>query len=93
MVVCDTSQKPLMLFHIIHSYDVKHALVFTKSAESTDRLVRLFEYFEEAHRQSTEQSDMKKPAKIAYGYSSDLSGPERKQILERFKQGDVDMYV
>jgi ATP-dependent RNA helicase DDX51/DBP6 len=95
MIVCDTSQKPLTLFHIVHSRNVEHALVFTKSAESTTRLVRLFAFFEEAWRSSAAESDksQRAKAKVVCAYSSDLSGPERKQILEKFKQGEIDMSV
>ena len=48
MVACESSVKPLMLFHLVHARNVTNALVFTKSAESTARLVRLFEFFESA---------------------------------------------
>ena len=94
MVVCDTAQKPPMLFHIVHAHNMEHALVFTKSADSTTRLVRLFEFFEEAWRvAATPDNEQQQRAKVACAYSSDLSGPERKQILERFKQGEIDMYA
>jgi len=48
MIVCDTSQKPLVHFHLVHSIEITNALVFTKSesAESTLRLVRLFKFLE-----------------------------------------------
>lgn len=81
-----------MLFHLVHSRDIEHALVFTKSAESTTRLLRLFDFFEEAQR-TTERKDGNSREKVACAYSSDLSGPERKQILDRFKRGEIDMYV
>ncbi|TFY55761.1 hypothetical protein EVG20_g9201 [Dentipellis fragilis] len=48
MIVCESSQKPLVLFHLVQTHGVRNALVFTKSAESTQRLVRLFEFFERA---------------------------------------------
>ncbi len=47
MVVCDSSQKPL-----VYSVRVTNALVFTKSAESTLRPVQLFEFFEAARSDS-----------------------------------------
>ena len=46
MIVCETAQKPLILFHLIHAHGVRNAIIFTKSAESTTRLVQLFQFFE-----------------------------------------------
>lgn len=46
MIVCNSLQKPLMLFHLVHPIGATNALAFTKSAESTLRLGRLFEFFE-----------------------------------------------
>ncbi|KAL1708159.1 P-loop containing nucleoside triphosphate hydrolase protein [Schizophyllum commune] len=48
MAVCDPADKPLVFFHLITTHGIRNALVFTKSAESTTRLVRLFEFFEKA---------------------------------------------
>ena len=86
MLVCSPADKPLMLFHLVHAHDVVNALVFTKSAESTARLVKLFEFFEaapHAERQGT--------AVVARAYSSDLSPSERKSILEQFKNQEIRM--
>ena len=47
MLVTSSSLKPLVFFHLVHVHDVCNALVFTKSVESTTRLVKLFEFFEE----------------------------------------------
>ncbi|EJF64658.1 DEAD-domain-containing protein [Dichomitus squalens LYAD-421 SS1] len=87
MVVCESSVKPLMLFHLVHARGVTNALVFTKSAESTARLVRLFEFFESAH------SDSQGRRIVARAYSSDLAPGERKSILEQFKSQDVQLLV
>jgi ATP-dependent RNA helicase DDX51/DBP6 len=91
MVVCDSSQKPLVLFHLVHSIGIANALVFTKSAESTLRLVRLFEFFEMAHSTSDESETQPKKPVVAVAYSSDLSPSERKSILERFRAQEIDM--
>jgi ATP-dependent RNA helicase DDX51/DBP6 len=91
MIVCDSSQKPLVLFHLVHSMGIENALVFTKSAESTLRLVRLFEFFENAR--STDkgsETQYKKPV-VVEAYSSDLNPSERKSILEKFKAQEIDM--
>jgi ATP-dependent RNA helicase DDX51/DBP6 len=91
MIVCDSSQKPLVLFHLVHSIGITNALVFTKSAESTLRLARLFEIFETAR--STDQGNAtqdKKPV-VVQEYSSDLSPSERKSVLGKFRAQKIDM--
>ncbi|KAH9945257.1 DEAD-domain-containing protein [Epithele typhae] len=88
MVVCNSATKPLMLFHLVHSRDVINALVFTKSAESTTRLVRLFGFFEEEMRKGKESC-----AVVARAYSSDLAPVERKSILEQFKDQKIHILV
>ncbi|CAG8616479.1 15105_t:CDS:2, partial [Acaulospora colombiana] len=71
--------------------NVSNALVFTKSTESTSRLMRLLEYFErERSRGSTDGSEAKAPLK-AEAFSSDLPPAQRKSILERFKRKEIDM--
>ncbi|KIP05012.1 hypothetical protein PHLGIDRAFT_31066 [Phlebiopsis gigantea 11061_1 CR5-6] len=85
MIVCESAQKPLMLFHLVHTLGVKNALVFTKSAESTVRLVKLFEFFKEFR--PTE-------AKIVLrAYSSDLAPSARKDILDKFKNQEIHILV
>ncbi|KAI0255114.1 P-loop containing nucleoside triphosphate hydrolase protein [Lactifluus subvellereus] len=93
MIVCDSSHKPLMLFHLVHSVGVTGALVFTKSAESTVRLVRLFEFFEAARTTSLENTAQHKKPVVVRAYSSDLSPSERKSILEKFRAQGIDMLV
>lgn len=91
MIVCEASQKPLMLFHLVHSVGVTNALVFTKSTESALRLVQLFEFFEEARSDSQEDAAQDRKPIIVRAYSSDLSASERKSILERFKAQEIEM--
>ena len=90
MIVCESSAKPLMLFHLVHARQVTNALVFTKSAESTTRLVRLFEFFEAAVQGAHGASPI--PV-VARAYSSDLAPAERKPILEQFKSQEIHMCV
>ena len=90
MIVCESSQKPLMLFHLVHVLGVKAALVFTKSAESTTRLVKLFEFFEQSRASSAEQRGTEI---ILRAYSSDLAPSARKEILDKFKNQEIHMYV
>lgn len=81
-----------MLFHLVHAHGVTNALVFTKSAESTARLVRLFEFFEAAWAAEGNEGD-RRLKMIAHAYSSDLSSGERKSILDKFKSQEIHMYV
>ncbi len=92
MIVCDSSQKPLVLFHLVHSMGITNALVFTKSAESTLRLVRLFEFFETARStgEGNDATQYKKPV-VVHDYSSDLSPSERKSVLGKFRAQQIDM--
>ncbi|KAH9003064.1 DEAD-domain-containing protein [Lactarius hatsudake] len=93
MIVCDSSQKPLILFHLVHSIGVTNALVFTKSAESTQRLVQLFEFFEVARSDSQVDATQNRKSVVVRAYSSDLSAVERKSILEKFKAQEIEMLV
>lgn len=78
-----------MFFYLVHMRSVTNALVFTKSAESTTRLVRLFEYFEQSWFTATTTSS--NPTVIACAYSSDLPASERKNIFEKFKSREIHM--
>ncbi|KAJ3572548.1 hypothetical protein NP233_g3004 [Leucocoprinus birnbaumii] len=88
MVVCESSQKPLMFFHLVFDQNVTDALVFTKSAESTARLVRLFNLFQ---KEQSHNSD--KPPLVARAYSSDLPVGERKSILEQFRAQEIHILI
>ncbi|KAH9481475.1 ATP-dependent RNA helicase dbp6 [Psilocybe cubensis] len=88
MIVSDPSEKPLVFFHLVHTQNITNALVFTKSTESTIRLVRLFEFFE-AKRTDNESS----APLVLRAYSSDLPSQERKSILEQFKEQKINILV
>jgi len=90
MITCESTQKPLMLFYLVHNHGISNALVFTKSAESTTRLVRLFEFFESAWVSSA-PSDVTRLPTTMRSYSSDLGVGERKAILDKFKKGEIQM--
>jgi ATP-dependent RNA helicase DDX51/DBP6 len=86
MIVCESSQKPLMFLHLVFNENVTDALVFTKSAESTTRLVRLFDFF-----QKEQASASNHPSLVVRAYSSDLPAGERRTILEQFKAQEINM--
>ncbi|KAL0954606.1 hypothetical protein HGRIS_003566 [Hohenbuehelia grisea] len=88
-LVCETARKPLLLFHLLHEHNVTNALVFTKSAESTARLVQLITFFEAAYTSQGKGSG----TIIAQAYSSDLANSERKTILEKFKAQQIHILV
>jgi len=89
MIISTSLQKPLMFFHLVHSHQVNNTLVFTKSAESTTRLVRLLEtMFESARSGNVGINPL-----VVRAYSSDLSANERKIILEQFKNQKVHVLV
>ncbi|KAG0227074.1 ATP-dependent RNA helicase dbp6 [Actinomortierella wolfii] len=46
MIICETSDKPLMVLHLLHHLNVRSALCFTKSVESAHRLFKLVQLFE-----------------------------------------------
>ncbi|KAJ6468402.1 DEAD-domain-containing protein [Mycena sanguinolenta] len=90
MLVCESSLKPLIFFYLVYQRNVTNALVFTKSAESTARLVRLFDFFDTARRAATGGD----PSTIAVrAYSSDLGAGERKSILDKFKAQEIQILV
>jgi ATP-dependent RNA helicase DDX51/DBP6 len=93
MIVCDASQKPLMLFHLVHTVGVTNALVFTKSTESTLRLVQLIEFFEAARSDGHEAAAEKRKPVVVRAYSSELGALERKSILEKFKAQEIEMFA
>ncbi|KAF9584687.1 ATP-dependent RNA helicase dbp6, partial [Lunasporangiospora selenospora] len=47
MIVCETSDKPLMVLHLLHHLQVRSALCFTKSVESAHRLCKLIQLYEQ----------------------------------------------
>ncbi|CCM04294.1 uncharacterized protein FIBRA_06465 [Fibroporia radiculosa] len=93
MIVCDSASKPLMLFQLVHGHGVTNALVFTKSAESTTRLMRLFEFFEGAYSGGPDPSGSIPKSIVTKAYSSDLSPGERKLILDKFKNQEIHILI
>ncbi|KAL0574239.1 ATP-dependent RNA helicase dbp6 [Marasmius crinis-equi] len=88
MVVCETAKKPLILFHLVHQNQISNALIFTKSAESTARLVQLFDFFEKSLTTSGNT-----PSVVIRAYSSDLGAAERKSILQKFKDQEIQILI
>ncbi|WVF67768.1 hypothetical protein IAT40_002528 [Kwoniella sp. CBS 6097] len=91
MLILPPHLKPLNLIHLIHhpDYGVDRALVFTKSVEATDRLVRLLEYFEDAYVLGGGGGKRV----IVRGYTGELKAGERKKLLAEFGDGQVNLLV
>lgn len=83
MIVLEPATKPLNLIHLVHhpEYNVKSALVFTKSVESAMRLVKLLEFFEQAYMGGV----------VVRGYTSEMKSGERKNVLAEFAKGKVHL--
>lgn len=84
----------------MHARGVTNALIFTKSAESTARLVKLIQAFEQSLASSMDVNPKSETSGIdrtttvaAEAYSSDLSASQRKTILERFRNAEIGMCV
>lgn len=86
-MVCETMNKPLILFHLLLERKVSTALIFTKSSESTNRLLSLFTHFMEARQRRLKEGT---PVVKAAAFSSDLNVVQRKSILEKFKNKQID---
>ncbi|KAG0302575.1 ATP-dependent RNA helicase dbp6 [Dissophora globulifera] len=53
MIVCESSEKPLMVLHLLHHLNVRSALCFTKSVESAHRLYKLVQLYEKIRTTSS----------------------------------------
>ena len=84
MLILPAALKPLNLIHLVHDpqYDVRGALVFTKSVESAARLLKLLEYFEDAW---VEQKV------VVRAYTSEMKPTERQRLLAEFGEGKVHL--
>ncbi|BGP27551.1 ATP-dependent DNA helicase [Rhodotorula toruloides] len=91
MIISPASYKPLYLFHLLHTLSISSALCFTKSVESTTRLAKLVEFFEEARAVNGDGPEAKKV--VVKAYSSELATSERNKVLREFKRGEVQMLI
>lgn len=86
-----TSDKALVLFYLLHTVKLRNTLCFTKSVESAARLVMLVEAFNAEYAKQAVAGSVE-PLKVAH-YSSELGPGQRKEAMESFKKGDIQMYV
>ncbi|KAF7721631.1 ATP-dependent RNA helicase dbp6 [Apophysomyces ossiformis] len=84
MTICSTDKKPLVLIYLLHHLKVTSCLCFTKSVESTQRLKMLLEAYE---------ARQEGPKTRVAEYSSELNASQRKAMLRRFKDGEIDLMI
>jgi ATP-dependent RNA helicase DDX51/DBP6 len=91
MIITSPSMKPLMVIHLLYNLHISSALCFTKSVDSAHRLAQLIQLFEDSKSKESIQKNSTIPTSsiIAAEYSSDLSKDERKNVLNKFKRGDI----
>ncbi|RIA93551.1 P-loop containing nucleoside triphosphate hydrolase protein [Glomus cerebriforme] len=99
MIITSSSLKPLMVLHLLYNLHISSALCFTKSVDSAHRLARLIQLFDNSNlrksiqENSTLNTVIPTESIIAAEYSSDLSNDERKNILNKFKRGDIRLLI
>jgi ATP-dependent RNA helicase DDX51/DBP6 len=90
MLILPPELKPLNLLHLLHtpSYGITSALCFTKSVDSSNRLLKLVEFFEDAYVGGGVGGGKKL---VVRGYSGELGSGERSKLLNDFKKGAIDV--
>ncbi|CAH7685662.1 P-loop containing nucleoside triphosphate hydrolase protein [Phakopsora pachyrhizi] len=93
MVVTTTMLKPLVLFHLINTQKIKHALCFCKSVEGATRLASLYKFMNEAC--DSDQGEVRKSVELgnAACFSSDLPANDRRKMLTEFETGKIDLLI
>lgn len=98
MLVVPTSLKPLYLIHLLLNppksdnagQGMRRTLIFTKSVDSSLRLVRLLNLFLEVQQHGKNQGEHK--LRVA-DYSSDLTPARRRELLASFRSDQLDILV
>ena len=79
LVVCEEDRKPLYLIYLLHSEAHTRSLCFTRSLQSTERLMRLLQ--------------LACPEKAIESFSSNTIAAERQAVLDRFNTDKIDLLV
>ncbi|KAG0289110.1 ATP-dependent RNA helicase dbp6 [Linnemannia gamsii] len=87
MIVCETSEKPLMVLHLLHHLQVRSALCFTKSVESAHRLYKLIQLYEKI-RTTTTTTPVKAPVVKEVGKGSKATKVKEKKAKKNSKGQD-----
>ncbi|WWC98297.1 hypothetical protein V866_005188 [Kwoniella sp. B9012] len=88
MLILPSALKPLNLIHLIYSteFSISNGLIFTKSVESSQRLLNLLQFFNDAFISGGKKVVVK-------GYTGELKSSERKRILSDFTEGKINLLV
>ncbi|KAJ9117288.1 hypothetical protein QFC20_000435 [Naganishia adeliensis] len=88
MIILPSEFKPLNLLYLLHDarFGIQSALCFTKSVDSSERLLKLINFFEDAYTGGTKKLVVK-------GYSGELATAERTKLLADFKKGEIDLLI
>ncbi|XP_065184136.1 ATP-dependent RNA helicase DDX51-like [Sycon ciliatum] len=78
IIICDGSQKPLLIYHLVKDQGFRHVLCFTGSLESTHRLYTLLKIM---------------GGITVEHFSSELTRGHRMRLLENFKLGRYQLLI
>lgn len=84
MIVLPPALKPLNLIHLLYAFSVRNALIFTKSVEAALRLETLLSFFQDAWTGEK---------LVARAYTAEMKPGERRQALESYASGVINLYV
>ncbi|KAF9153609.1 ATP-dependent RNA helicase dbp6 [Linnemannia schmuckeri] len=95
MIVCETSEKPLMVLHLLHHLQVRSALCFTKSVESAHRLYKLIQLYEKIRTTTPMEAPVVKEAgkdkkEVAKKAKKDSRNPDESGSEESSSDNDSD---
>ncbi|RHY33411.1 hypothetical protein DYB32_001661 [Aphanomyces invadans] len=80
MIECDSTEKPLVLLELLHTFESQLTIVFTSSINATHRLCRLLQLY------SSEPQSVRE-------YSSGLTQKQRSQLVQQCKKGAIKVVV
>ncbi|WWC65322.1 uncharacterized protein I303_107940 [Kwoniella dejecticola CBS 10117] len=88
MLILPSEVKLLNLIHLLYhpQFTVDNCLIFTKSVENSERLVKMLEFFGDAFIGGGKKLAVR-------GYTGELKGNERKRILSDFTEGKINLLV
>ncbi|KAI8868189.1 DEAD-domain-containing protein [Ramicandelaber brevisporus] len=97
MTVCDQSDKPLALLHLLYSRQLTSVLCFTASVDSAHRLFQLVTLFNDRMQEQSgggsSSSSNGEHSLVAAEISSDLTKDQRAEILRRFRRGEIHLII
>ncbi|WVW80576.1 hypothetical protein I302_102562 [Kwoniella bestiolae CBS 10118] len=88
MLILPSALKPLNLIHLIYSteFGINSGLIFTKSVESSQRLLNLLTFFNDAYINAGRKV-------VVSGYTGEMKAGERRRVLSDFGEGKINLLV